>query len=89
MPKWLSMGVFAMATAWSAAGAPSPADAQSSSSAARSTEGVAASAAPPDPTVTLESKLCYEAGHMMYVNPPSLAKMKRDIDAFIDATVRH
>ncbi|MBV8910896.1 MAG: hypothetical protein JOZ89_09060 [Gammaproteobacteria bacterium] len=30
----------------------------------------------------------YEAGHMMYVNPPSLAKMKRDIDTFIDATVR-
>jgi carboxypeptidase C (cathepsin A) len=30
----------------------------------------------------------YEAGHMMYVNPPSIAKMKRDIDAFIDATQR-
>ena len=28
----------------------------------------------------------YEAGHMMYVHPPSAAKMKRDIDAFIDAT---
>ena len=27
-----------------------------------------------------------EAGHMMYVHPPSAAKMKRDIDAFIDAT---
>jgi carboxypeptidase C (cathepsin A) len=30
----------------------------------------------------------YEAGHMMYVNPPSLAKMKRDLDAFIDSTDR-
>jgi carboxypeptidase C (cathepsin A) len=30
----------------------------------------------------------YEAGHMMYVHPPSIAKMKRDIDAFIDATQR-
>ena len=28
----------------------------------------------------------YEAGHMMYVHPPSIAKMKRDIDAFMDAT---
>jgi carboxypeptidase C (cathepsin A) len=28
----------------------------------------------------------YEAGHMMYVHPASAAKMKRDIDAFIDAT---
>jgi carboxypeptidase C (cathepsin A) len=31
----------------------------------------------------------YEAGHMMYVNPPSIAKMKRDVDAFIDSTDRH
>lgn len=31
----------------------------------------------------------YEAGHMMYVNPPSIAKMKRDLDAFIDSTDRH
>jgi carboxypeptidase C (cathepsin A) len=30
----------------------------------------------------------YEAGHMMYVHPPSIAKMKRDLDAFIDTTVR-
>jgi len=30
----------------------------------------------------------YEAGHMMYVHPPSLAKVKRDLDAFIDATAR-
>lgn len=30
----------------------------------------------------------YEAGHMMYVNPPSLTKMKRDLDEFIDSTDR-
>jgi carboxypeptidase C (cathepsin A) len=30
----------------------------------------------------------YEAGHMMYVHPPSLAKMKRDLDAFISSTAR-
>jgi carboxypeptidase C (cathepsin A) len=30
----------------------------------------------------------YPAGHMMYVNPPSLQKMKRDLDAFIEATAR-
>jgi len=30
----------------------------------------------------------YEAGHMMYVHPPSMQKMKRDLDAFIDATSR-
>lgn len=29
-----------------------------------------------------------EAGHMMYVHPPSLAKMKGDIAAFIDSTAR-
>jgi len=28
----------------------------------------------------------YEAGHMMYVHPPSLHKMKSDLDAFIDST---
>ena len=28
----------------------------------------------------------YEAGHMMYVHEPSLAKMKRDLDEFITAT---
>jgi carboxypeptidase C (cathepsin A) len=30
----------------------------------------------------------YEAGHMMYVNPPSIAKMKKDLDDFIDSTDR-
>jgi carboxypeptidase C (cathepsin A) len=30
----------------------------------------------------------YEAGHMMYVNPPSMARMKRDLDEFIDSTAR-
>jgi carboxypeptidase C (cathepsin A) len=28
----------------------------------------------------------YEAGHMMYVHPPSIAKMKSDLDAFIGST---
>jgi carboxypeptidase C (cathepsin A) len=30
----------------------------------------------------------YEAGHMMYIHPPSLAKMKKDLDDFIDSTDR-
>jgi carboxypeptidase C (cathepsin A) len=30
----------------------------------------------------------YEAGHMMYVHPASIAKMKRDLDAFVTATAR-
>ena len=30
----------------------------------------------------------YEAGHMMYVHPPSMAKVKHDLDAFMDATMR-
>jgi len=30
----------------------------------------------------------YEAGHMMYVNPASIAKMKKDIDDFIGSTDR-
>lgn len=30
----------------------------------------------------------YEAGHMMYVHPPALAKMKQDLDEFIAATAR-
>jgi len=28
----------------------------------------------------------YEAGHMMYVNPASIARMKKDLDDFIDST---
>lgn len=31
----------------------------------------------------------YEAGHMMYLHPPSLKKFKGDVDAFITATARH
>ena len=30
----------------------------------------------------------YEAGHMMYIHPPSLEKMKKDLDDFIDSTDR-
>ncbi len=30
----------------------------------------------------------YEAGHMMYVSPVAIAKMKRDMDAFMDSTHR-
>jgi carboxypeptidase C (cathepsin A) len=30
----------------------------------------------------------YEAGHMMYVHPPSMVKFKRDLAAFVDATSR-
>jgi carboxypeptidase C (cathepsin A) len=43
---------------------------------------------PPDLSSRITMKY-YEAGHMMYVNPPSIAKMKRDLDAFIDSTDRH
>jgi len=42
---------------------------------------------PPGLGARIEMKY-YEAGHMMYVHPPSLAKMKRDIDAFIDSSAR-
>ena len=28
----------------------------------------------------------YPAGHMMYVNPESIARMKKDLDEFIDST---
>jgi carboxypeptidase C (cathepsin A) len=31
----------------------------------------------------------YPAGHMIYVNPPSIVRIKSDVDAFIDATMRH
>jgi carboxypeptidase C (cathepsin A) len=30
----------------------------------------------------------YEAGHMMYVHPPSMVKFKADLAAFLDATSR-
>ena len=40
---------------------------------------------PPEATARISMKY-YEAGHMMYVNPASIAKMKKDLDAFIDAT---
>jgi carboxypeptidase C (cathepsin A) len=29
----------------------------------------------------------YEAGHMMYVNPQSLQKMKHDLDTFVASTI--
>lgn len=40
---------------------------------------------PPGNTSRIQLKY-YEAGHMMYVNLPSLKKMKGDMDAFIDST---
>src|SRR5215469_7119376 len=41
------------------------------------------------PSVGSRIKLTYyPAGHMMYVNPESIAKMKRDLDGFIDSTAR-
>ncbi len=42
---------------------------------------------PPGLGARIEMKY-YEAGHMMYVHPPSMATMKRDLDAFIDSTAR-
>jgi len=30
----------------------------------------------------------YDAGHMMYLNEPSLTRMKADVAAFIDGTAR-
>lgn len=42
---------------------------------------------PPAASARIQLKY-YEAGHMMYVHPPSLAKMKHDLDEFIDSTDR-
>lgn len=42
---------------------------------------------PPEVSARISMKY-YEAGHMMYVHPPSIAKMKRDLDAFLDSTAR-
>jgi carboxypeptidase C (cathepsin A) len=43
---------------------------------------------PPSVSARISMKY-YQAGHMMYVNPASIAKMKGDLDAFIDSTSRH
>jgi carboxypeptidase C (cathepsin A) len=40
---------------------------------------------PPGTSSRIQMKY-YEAGHMMYVNPPSLKKMTGDMDAYIDST---
>ncbi|HUA25962.1 MAG TPA: hypothetical protein VMA54_17675, partial [Steroidobacteraceae bacterium] len=40
---------------------------------------------PPSASARIQMKY-YEAGHMMYIHPPSLERMKKDLDAFIDST---
>jgi carboxypeptidase C (cathepsin A) len=40
---------------------------------------------PPSASARIQMKY-YEAGHMMYIHPASLERMKKDLDAFIDAT---
>jgi carboxypeptidase C (cathepsin A) len=42
---------------------------------------------PPGLNARIQMKY-YEAGHMMYVHPPSMTKVKHDLDAFIDSTIR-
>jgi carboxypeptidase C (cathepsin A) len=42
---------------------------------------------PPSASARIQMKY-YESGHMMYVHPPSLERMKKDLDAFIDSTSR-
>ena len=42
---------------------------------------------PPSASARIQMKY-YEAGHMMYIHPPSLERMKKDLDAFIDSTSR-
>jgi carboxypeptidase C (cathepsin A) len=42
---------------------------------------------PPETSSRIQIKY-YEAGHMMYVHPPSIKKMKHDMDTFIDSTLR-
>jgi carboxypeptidase C (cathepsin A) len=39
----------------------------------------------PDTSSRIEMRY-YEAGHMMYLHPPSIKKMKSDLDAFIDSS---
>jgi carboxypeptidase C (cathepsin A) len=42
---------------------------------------------PPSASARIQMKY-YDSGHMMYIHPPSLERMKRDLDAFIDSTSR-
>jgi carboxypeptidase C (cathepsin A) len=43
---------------------------------------------PPEVSARITMKY-YPAGHMIYVNPPSIVRIKSDVDAFIDSTTRH
>ena len=42
---------------------------------------------PPEHEINV-SMSYYEAGHMMYLHLPSLAKLKKDLDSFIDSAVQ-
>jgi carboxypeptidase C (cathepsin A) len=53
------------------------------------TEYVMAHLGVPAPVSARIKMQYYPAGHMMYVNPQSIAKMKGDLDAFMDSTSRH